>query len=154
MVFDKTGSLAATKRHHYLPFGEELLQVWGGCSTTLGYTADTIRQKFTGYERDNETGLDYAQARYCSSIQGRFTSPDPLMASAQATDQSLNRYSYVSNNPMVFSDPSGMQRGPGSFYSNNNPEISHAQEVGAGEVEAAERAITRIGSLVNTIQSW
>ena len=35
-----------------------------------------MRQKFTSKERDNETGLDYFLARYYSSTQGRFTSPD------------------------------------------------------------------------------
>ncbi len=112
MVLDKTGNLGSVKRHDYLPFGEELFAGVGGRTTGLGYTADTIRQKFTQYERDNETGLDYANARYCSSSQGRFTSPDPLMASAKATDpQRWNRYSYVVNNPLKFVDPSGMIMG-------------------------------------------
>jgi len=35
-----------------------------------------VRQQFTQKERDVETGLDYFSARYYSSIQGRFTSPD------------------------------------------------------------------------------
>jgi hypothetical protein len=62
--------------------------------------------------------LDYAQARYFSSTQGRFTSADPLLASATAADpQSWNRYAYVGNNPMVFSDPSGLSRGPAGLYS-------------------------------------
>ncbi|MGH9849010.1 MAG: RHS repeat-associated core domain-containing protein, partial [Blastocatellia bacterium] len=47
-------------------------------SASLGYGADSTRQKFTSKERDNETGLDYFLARYYSSTQGRFTSPDPL----------------------------------------------------------------------------
>src|SRR5260221_7059892 len=61
------------------------------------------------YENDAETGLNFAQARYQSSVQGRFTSVDPLGASAAITDpQSLNRYSYVQNDPMNLIDPSGM----------------------------------------------
>lgn len=36
------------------------------------------RSRSTGKERDAETGLDYFGARYMSSAQGRFTSPDPL----------------------------------------------------------------------------
>lgn len=57
MVFDKSGSLATTKRHDYAPFGEELFN--GLRSTAMGYAAnDTTRQKFTSKERDNETGLD------------------------------------------------------------------------------------------------
>ena len=84
-------------------------------TTGMGYgTADGIRKKFTGYERDAETGLDYAQAPYFSFAQGRFTSPDPLLASAKSTDpQTWNRYSYVSNNPLVYIDPSGLSAQPG-----------------------------------------
>jgi RHS repeat-associated protein len=49
-----------------------------------------IRQDFTGYERDGETGLDFAEARYYAKNHGRFNSPDPLMASG-------NRSSFVYN---------------------------------------------------------
>ncbi|MCZ2074051.1 MAG: hypothetical protein LC130_03515 [Bryobacterales bacterium] len=40
----------------------------------------------SGKERDAETGLNYFDFRYFSSAQGRFTSPDPLMASANVAD--------------------------------------------------------------------
>jgi RHS repeat-associated protein len=40
-------------------------------------TTDNILAKFTGPERDTETGLDFYQARYHDSVQGRFLSPDP-----------------------------------------------------------------------------
>jgi RHS repeat-associated protein len=70
---------------------------------------DGTRQKFTGYERDWETGLDYAKARYDASAQGRFLSVDPLLASADlASPQSFNRYAYVENNPINLTDPDGM----------------------------------------------
>jgi hypothetical protein len=50
------------------------------------------------------------EAGYQSSAQGRFTSVDPLGASASVGDpQSFNRYSYVNNNPTNLTDPSGMQ---------------------------------------------
>jgi len=107
MVFDKTGTLATTKRHDYLPFGEELSSGQGVRNTTLGYGAsDGVRQKFTNQERDNETGLDYMHARYFASAQGRFTSADSVAGSI-GNPQSLNRYAYVGNNPMNFSDPTG-----------------------------------------------
>lgn len=62
----------------------------------------------TQKERDNETGLDYFGARYLSSIQGRFTGVDPLLESAvPSLPQSWNRYSYVLNNPLAFTDPTG-----------------------------------------------
>jgi RHS repeat-associated protein len=78
MVVGQAGNLASVKRHGYLPFGEELFAGVGGRSTALGYNADEVRQGFTGYEGDGETGLNYAQARYHSSIQGRFTGTDPI----------------------------------------------------------------------------
>jgi RHS repeat-associated protein len=104
------GALASVTRHDYLPFGEEIQSTVGGRSSVpQGYAGDAVRQQFTGYERDAETGLDFAQARYYSSAQGRFTSPDPLHASGAPTEpQSWNRYSYVGNRPTVLTDPTGL----------------------------------------------
>jgi RHS repeat-associated protein len=92
----------------YLPFGEELGQGIGNRGPS--YTnADGARQKFTQKERDNETGLDFFEARYFASVQGRFTSPDPLLSSgAVESPQSWNRYSYVLNNPLKLIDPDGL----------------------------------------------
>ena len=109
MVFDESGSLETMKRHDYLPFGEELFAGVGNRTIALGYTGDSVRQQFTQYERDNETALDFAQARYYSSIEGRFTSVDPLMASGRPSGpQTWNRYSYGLNNPLKYIDPSGL----------------------------------------------
>jgi RHS repeat-associated protein len=64
---------------------------------------------FTGKERDTESGLDYFGARYYGSSMGRFSSPDPSMASMHFQNpQSLNRYAYVLNNPLILVDPKGM----------------------------------------------
>jgi RHS repeat-associated protein len=103
-------SAGLVSRHDYKPFGQEVGSGIGGRTTGMGYGAtDGVREKFTGYERDTETGLDYAQARYFSGAQGRFTSVDPLMTSARATSpQSWNRYSYVLNKPLTLIDPSGL----------------------------------------------
>jgi RHS repeat-associated protein len=112
MVVDKSGSLAGIKRRDYLPFGGELDANVGGRTPAQGYgTGDNVRQKFTGYERDTETNLDYAQTRYYSSAQGRFTSVDPDNAQGFLTPedpQSWNGYSYVKNNPCKNTDPNGM----------------------------------------------
>ena len=77
----------------------------GGC-------AGTNYSFLTSYERDTETQLDYAKARYFSSVQGRFISSDPLLASGRpAVPESWNRYTYVLNNPLVLVDPDGLDWG-------------------------------------------
>jgi len=64
----------------------------------------------TQKERDNETGLDYFGERYYASTMGRFTTVDPLMASATTHDpQSFNRYTFVLNNPLRNVDPDGLK---------------------------------------------
>lgn len=128
MIFEESGSLATVSRHDYLPFGEELFAGTGGRATAQGYTNnDVVRHKFTQKERDIETGLDYFLARYYSSTQGRFTSPDefqggprelfaldttdrekqPLAYSHILSPQSLNKYQYCMNNPLRYIDPDG-----------------------------------------------
>jgi RHS repeat-associated protein len=97
------------ERNDFTPFGEKLTSGIGGRSTSIGYGPDTVRQKFTTYNRDIENGLDYAQARYYSSTSGRFTSVDPLMKSARLSNpQTFNRYSYVLNRPLILTDPLGL----------------------------------------------
>lgn len=64
--------------------------------------------KFTGKERDAETGLDSFGARYASAAEGRFTGVDPSFESEILEfPQTWNRYSYVYNRPLVLTDPDG-----------------------------------------------
>jgi RHS repeat-associated protein len=71
------------------------------------YTYDAVPYKFTGYERDPETGNDYAFARYYNPRLGRFMTPDQL-GGGIGDPQSHNRYAYVGNNPINLTDPSGL----------------------------------------------
>jgi RHS repeat-associated protein len=59
--------------------------------------------RYTGRELDPETGLYYYRARYYDPATGRFLSEDPLQFEA-----GTNFYRYVSNNPLVLRDPSGL----------------------------------------------
>jgi len=84
-----------------LPFGDPATP----CTVAPG-----TEEFFTGYERDPESGNDFAQARHYASGVGRFLSPDPsgLYYADPANPQSFNLYAYVRNNPLSNIDPSGL----------------------------------------------
>jgi RHS repeat-associated protein len=97
---------AVTSRHDYHPFGEEIAT--SQRVTALGYSGDTVRKQFTGYERDDETDLDFAEARYYAHSLGRFASPDePFADQLEHLPQTWNLYAYSRNNPLRYSDPTG-----------------------------------------------
>ena len=59
-----------------------------------------------GQKLDESTGLMYYGARYHDPALGRFISADPIVPNP-ANPQDLNRYAYVRNNPLRYTDPSG-----------------------------------------------
>ena len=114
---------AVISRHDYMPFGEEIFT--SQRTSGINYSGDSVRKKFTGYERDNETNLDFAQARMYGNSHGRFASPDPynvilekergedederadILIGFISNPQRWNMYVYVVNNPLAFTDPDG-----------------------------------------------
>ncbi|MGA7091116.1 MAG: RHS repeat-associated core domain-containing protein [Candidatus Acidiferrales bacterium] len=70
---------------------------------------------FTGRELDSEVNLYYFRARYYDPTTGRFISEDPIDFSSET----LNFYDYVSNNPLVFNDPSGSKKIHGKWCGPN-----------------------------------
>ena len=95
-VTDEQGDVI--ERHDYLPYGEE----WNAAPSNNS-------KKFTGKERDEETGFDYFGARYYESQLARFTTIDPALTFAdnRVDPQRWNRYAYVRNNPLRYVDPDG-----------------------------------------------
>jgi RHS repeat-associated protein len=97
IVANSTGSVE--EESDYYPFGTEVVVTGPGANEL----------KFTGKRRDTESQFDYFGARYYGNIFGRFITPDPLLNSSHpANPRSWNRYSYVSNNPLRFTDPTGL----------------------------------------------
>jgi len=100
-----------------LEFGAGGWPVWQGQFAPFGQELDTQttanHYKFTGKERDQESGNDYFGARYFRSSMGRFMSPDwsakaePVPYAKLGDPQSLNLYSYVGNNPLSRDDQDG-----------------------------------------------
>jgi RHS repeat-associated protein len=106
-----SASGAVVYRGEFDPYGKAALET-GSVSLNS--------HKYTGYERDWATGLDYANARMYTSQYGRFMQSDPvtqgcgnrnpeiLAGANQRLPESLNRYGYVRNDPVNLIDPSGL----------------------------------------------
>ena len=96
VVVGPSGTVEA--RQKFLPFGEFLEQS-GTFKTAKGYT---------NHEQTDSSGLIYMQARFYHPGFGRFTAPDPARDQHFDNTQSWNIYSYVRNNPIMSTDPTGM----------------------------------------------
>ncbi len=96
---DGLGSIAKTTSAVGAVVLTRRYDAWGNLdlgATTSGYA-------FTGREHDAETGLTYYRARYLDPKIGKFASEDPI-----GPFGGMNFYSYVDNDPVDFSDPSGL----------------------------------------------
>lgn len=87
-----------TVEQEVLPFGTQLSSTGSGT------------RRFTSYDRNFTSGLDYAVNRHYDSTQGRFTQVDPIgaRASSLSDPQSWNLYTYCGNDPVNHTDPSGL----------------------------------------------
>jgi len=94
-ALDSSGSLLSQQR--YLPFGEVRADVGAITQTDFGYTSQRNLA---------ELGLMDYRARFYSPALGRFLQPDILVQGA-GYPQTLNRYSYVTNQPILLNDPTG-----------------------------------------------
>jgi RHS repeat-associated protein len=97
LELDATGQMISYEE--YYPYGNSSYQAGrSAVEVTLK------RYRYTGIERDEESGLNYHNARYCASWLGTWLSVDP----EQAKFPDWSPYSYALDNPVVFTDASGM----------------------------------------------
>jgi RHS repeat-associated protein len=97
-VADPSGLLV--NREEFTPYGE----------TSFGSFAKK-RYRFTGMERDDNSGIDYHGARYYSARLGRWVSTDPT-----GTSDGLNLYGYVNGRPLTRTDTDFMQHPSGAPF--------------------------------------
>ncbi len=96
-------STGSSSEQSHLPFGTAL-----NAETSPPLT--TTNKRFTSYDRSEKTKLDYAVNRTYDSKLGRFSQVDPIgiSASSLVSPQTLNLYSYCGNDPINYTDPSGL----------------------------------------------
>ena len=88
---------------------------------TVNAMSNTTPFGFTGYQIDNISGMQYAQARYYAPTIGRFVTEDPIK-------DRLNWYGYCEANPVTFVDPMGLAK---SAQLNRSVPCDGANQVGA-----------------------
>jgi RHS repeat-associated protein len=101
LVTDAGGAML--NRVRYFPFGSVRTQELAGGAGSL--LTDKL---FTGQQRESANGVYDYQARLYDARMGRFLQPDPLVPEP-GNPQSLNPYAYVLNNPLRYTDPTGMR---------------------------------------------
>jgi RHS repeat-associated protein len=94
-----------TETQSYDPHGKRRNADWSDITGNPSSSATTDRG-FTGHEHIDEVNLIHMNGRVYDPTLGRFISADPFIQ-APLNSQSLNRYSYVMNNPLSYTDPSG-----------------------------------------------
>ena len=105
VITDSTGG--RVQAITYFPYGDY--------RTNNSFTtpAVDVPYKYTGKERDASSNLYYYESRYYHPVFGRFVSPDTIVPNPR-DPQSLNRYAYARNNPLLYTDPSGHDFGIGA----------------------------------------
>jgi RHS repeat-associated protein len=146
------GSLQET--NVYYPFGR--VQTTASQPGTF-----QVSRQFTGQIKDDETGLYYYNFRYYDPELGRFTQPDTIIPDF-SNPQSYNRYSYVVNNPLKYTDPSGHEAGytydaTGMHSGLDSPEAAARMEwtinhVAGPTVNAAIWAMDKMDEGINNLQ--
>lgn len=96
VLTDRSGAMV--QHYEYSTFGQPTFQ-----DNTLSYQ---VSNRYTGQVLDEETGLNYYGSRYYDANLGRFIQADTIVPSA-TTSQTLNRYAYCGNNPLIHIDPTG-----------------------------------------------
>ena len=101
LELDGSGQLISYEEFH--PYGTTAYR-----ATNSAVEVSPSRYRYTGKERDEETGLGHHGARYYASWLARWTSADPI-----GLGDGINRFAYVRGSPVTLLDPSGTQAAPG-----------------------------------------
>lgn len=100
---------AITTKISFSPFGERRVSSgWQGnlTSSALLSLTDVSKRGYTGHEHIEHAGIIHMNGRIYDDELGRFAQADPYIQEVK-NSQNYNRYSYVLNNPLSYTDPTG-----------------------------------------------
>ena len=133
---DANGALISYEEYH--SYGTTALQAMAGAAEV-----SLKRYRYTGKERDEETGLYYHGARYCASWLGRWTATDP----AGLVD-GTNLYTYARDNPVRLNDPTG--RKSAELGSDTKDKVTYTSDKELEEAQAIYKEIRKTGLTFNS----
>jgi RHS repeat-associated protein len=113
-----SGDGVTTQRMKYDPFGRRINAL---NPTKSAKAPSDITDGFTDQHHDDDLGIINMRGRIYDAQIGRFMSADPLVFAALVSSQGFNRYSYVLNNPLTLTDPSGFLPREGNYVKGTGP---------------------------------
>ena len=122
LELDNSAQVISYEEYH--PFGTTAYQAK---NNAIKSTAK--RYRFTGMERDEETGLEYHTARYYIPWLGRWLNSDPIGIS-----DGVNTFRYVANNPVILHDPSGTNQKDWVKVETEDPDATYYENINTGTV--------------------
>ena len=108
VITDELG--AVVQRMSFDAFGKRRETNWTAFNEAAitNFNTDITTRGFTGHEQIDAVGLVHMNGRVYEPEIGRFLSADPIVEDIENL-QTYNRYSYVRNNPLTWTDPSGFE---------------------------------------------
>jgi RHS repeat-associated protein len=107
LVFDDNGEEVKDGRVYFEPFGARVDE---DGKPSVDMPAE-VKLGYTGHSHDVELGLIDMGGRVYDPLQRRFLTPDPIVADP-TFGPAYNRYAYVLNNPIAYTDPTGYSAAP------------------------------------------
>ncbi|NRB81649.1 MAG: RHS repeat-associated core domain-containing protein [Saccharospirillaceae bacterium] len=119
MITDGYGNVV--EQRSFDPWGKMRSVIWEDDSVTNIAQQLITNRGFIGHEHIEEVGLIHMNGRVYDQELGRFLSADPVIQARLVTN-SFNRYSYVMNNPLKYTDPTGFSGYEGGACTADNPD--------------------------------